>query len=944
MNLFDKAIFLTDVHFGLRNNDKTHNLDCLDFIDWVIDTARKRNITKCFFLGDWHDSRHTIHVSTLNYSNEGLCKLNNAFEKTYFILGNHDLFYKENRKLFSVPFVDNMTNIELIKDPKFDKNVLMVPWLIGDEWTNVVETSVNAHYVFGHFELPNFMLNDGIVHQDHGGLTANHLKHVKGGIFSGHFHHRQTQNNVTYMGNAFPNTFADTWDDNRGVMILEWGQTPEYINWKDAPKFRSLDLSELLEAPHAFMVPKSYMKVNVDIDISYDEQQFIKNVLTSRFDVRKLQLDCTKNDVQQESQVDPGAFQTTDQIVMACLENLDSNSLQPELLIEIYQELETNSSDKHSGQLILESLYLKNIMRVGNCQQEVNLNNQKLNLILGENLDVNGTENRNGVGKTTILQALSFVLFDKPLTKISKDNLINKVNKKELIVGVNLSKGNKTYTIERGRKPNYLKFFVNGEEFKEKGNDAQGDNRQTLKEINKIIGMSYELFKHIVVLHNKTVPFLSLGNPDQSKLIEELLGIQLLREKSELLKEVTKSTKDEMKGEEIRLRTIKDSNEKVQKAINELRTKSNMWERDQKVKITDMKKKISDMNSIDIQSEIDNHTLLDDWKSLFDTTSNEVKILTREQHKIKSSINEIDSDFVKIEKDLSKAANHECPLCGQEVHDGRMDDILQGLEAKVSNMLSKKEDYEVELDAIEKELALKKEILSEIGPKPKTFYDSVKKAYEHRSTLDSLNTKLGHLEEQNNPYIDQIASLSDVGLHDIDDEYLSTLNTLLNHQDYLYKLLTNNNSFIRQKIIDQNLPHLNIRLNQYLNKLGLQYKVTFNSDLTVDITELGLEYDFEQMSGGEGNRLILALSWAFRDIWEMINDPINFSAIDELIDSGMDGAGVDLALEVLRGFRREKNKSIFLISHKDDLLNKVDHVLLVQRESGFTNIIDGSYD
>ena len=942
MNLFEKAIFFTDIHFGLRNNDKTHNLDCLDFIDWVIDEAKKRNITTCFFLGDWHDSRHTIHVSTLNYSHEGLTRLNNAFEKTYFILGNHDLFYKENRKLYSVIIAENFSNIEVIKDVKLEHGVLMTPWLVGDEWTDIVEKSVNAHYVFGHFELPNFLLN-GNPHQDNGGLNQSHLRHVKGGVFSGHFHHRQTQNNITYIGNAFPNTFSDAWDDKRGVMILEWDEEPEFINWKECPKFKTLDLSELLESPHTHMIPKTFMKVINDIDMSYDEQQFIKSILSARFDVRKLQIDFNNDKNSDEVDVNPEDFQSTDDIVVACLGNIESNSIQPELLIELYQQLATTASaDQHGGQLIVESVYMKNFMRVGNIQQTVNLDNHQLNLILGENLDINGPDHRNGVGKTTILQALSYVLFDKPLTKVSKDNLINKANKKEMIAGVILRKGNKTYTIERGRKPTYLKFYVDGIEFKE--DDAQGDSRQTLKEIAKIVGMTYDLFKHIVVLHNKTVPFLSLGSSDQSKLIEELLGIQILREKSELLKDMTKNTKDEIKGEEIRLKTIKDSNEKVQRAINDIRVKSNMWDKEQKVKIDSMKRKIDDMNNIDIQSEIEQHSLLQDWLSLYNSTSEEVRVLTREQRKIKSSINEIDNEFVKIERDLNKATNHECPMCGQEIHDSKMDNILEELGSKVADMLSRKELFEVELKQIDETLPNKQKILNELGDRPKTYYDSVNKAYEHKSTLDSLETKLENLEEQNNPYIDQIASLSDVGLHDIDNEYIENLSMLLNHQEYLYKLLTNNNSFIRQKIIDQNLPHLNLRLNHYLDKFELQYEVIFNSDLTVDIIEMGLEYDFEQISGGESTRVILALSWAFRDIWEMINDPINIVAVDEMIDSGMDGAGIDLALDILRGFRREKNKSIFLISHKDDLLNKVDHVLLVQREDGFTKIIDGDYD
>ena len=153
----------------------------------------------------------------------------------------------------------------------------------------------------------------------------------------------------------------------------------------------------------------------------------------------------------------------------------------------------------------------------------------------------------------------------------------------------------------------------------------------------------------------------------------------------------------------------------------------------------------------------------------------------------------------------------------------------------------------------------------------------------------------------------------------------------------MLKLLTNKDSFIRKKIIDQNLSYLNNRLTSYLSRLGLPHQVAFQNDLSVEITQLGQDLDFDNLSRGERNRLILGLSFAFRDAWENLYQNINLLFIDELIDSGMDSAGVENALGVIKHMGREGRKNVFLISHKEELVGRVNHVLRVIKESGFTS-------
>ena len=173
-------------------------------------------------------------------------------------------------------------------------------------------------------------------------------------------------------------------------------------------------------------------------------------------------------------------------------------------------------------------------------------------------------------------------------------------------------------------------------------------------------------------------------------------------------------------------------------------------------------------------------------------------------------------------------------------------------------------------------------------------------------------------------------------LEEIDYDEMNRLTNLVGHQDFLHKLLTSKDSFVRKRIIDQNLSYLNQRLSYYLDKIGLPHTVIFLNDLTVNITELGRELDFDNLSRGERNRLILSLSWAFRDVYESLYQPINLLFIDEVVDSGMDASGVDSALGILKKMSRDRNKSVWLVSHKDELSSRVNNVLTVIKENGFT--------
>ena len=285
--MFKKAACFTDIHFGLKNNSRQHNNDCEAFVKWFIDEAKKFGAETCIFLGDWHHHRSSINISTLNYSISNLKRLSDAFDQTYFLVGNHDLFYRDKREISSVVFAQEIPKVKVVDEIIVKDDVALIPWLIGNEWKKI--KNIKAKYMFGHFELPNFKMNAMVEMPDHGELNASHFKDV-GMVFSGHFHKRQTQGNVTYIGNPFAHNYADAWDNDRGCMMLEWGQDPKYMIWPEGPKYRTITLSKLLEAPDDYLEPETNVRVKIDIDITYEEANFIKENFQNTYSLREISL------------------------------------------------------------------------------------------------------------------------------------------------------------------------------------------------------------------------------------------------------------------------------------------------------------------------------------------------------------------------------------------------------------------------------------------------------------------------------------------------------------------------------------------------------------------------------------------------------------------------------------------------------------------------------
>ena len=578
----------------------------------------------------------------------------------------------------------------------------------------------------------------------------------------------------------------------------------------------------------------------------------------------------------------------------------------------------------------IKDLTVKNFMSVGNQTQAVNFNKEQLTLVLGENLDQGGddTGSRNGTGKTTIINALSYALYGQALTNIKRNNLINKTNSKGMLVTLHFEKNGVDYRIERGRSPNILKFYINDQE-QEMIDESQGDSRKTQEDINELLDMSHDMFNHIVALNTYTEPFLSMRQNDQRAIIEQLLGITILSEKAESLKEQTRITKEAIVEETHKINAIQSSNEKISTTIENLKKTQRAWLAKQSQDCTKLQSAITELEHLDIESELEFHEKLQNWNE----HNNAILALKKELSTLEPALLRADKSVEKAKKDIADLDDATCYTCGQALHDDKKEEILSRKTKELNDAVAYREEIFEKINVVMKSL----EDIGDINGKPTTFYETAKEAYTHRQNVESLKQSLSSKQEEKDPYQQQIDDLNSTAIQEINWEPVNELNRFKEHQEFLLKLLTNKDSFIRKKIIDQNLAYLNNRLTYYLDKLGLPHQVVFLNDLNVEITQLGQDLDFDNLSRGERNRLILGMSFAFRDVWESLYQKINLLFIDELIDSGMDTTGVENSLSVLKKMGRDGDKNVYLISHKDELIGRVNYVMRVVKENGFTS-------
>jgi len=679
----------------------------------------------------------------------------------------------------------------------------------------------------------------------------------------------------------------------------------------------------------------------------------------------------------------------------------------------------------------IKNITLRNFLSIGNVTQAVDFDKKDITLILGENLDLGGDGARNGTGKTTLIQGLAYALFGQPINNIRKDNLVNRTNGKGMMVTLEFNVNGTDYKIERGRKPNVLKFYVNDVQQKAT-EDQQGENKETQAAIERVLNMTPEMFKHIVVLNTYSEPFLALKNNEQREIIEQLLGITLLSEKAEVVKDLIRQSKDDIQQEEFRIKAVEEANKRVKEQIDAIRRRQTLWVKKHDEDLASLALEYDDLSKIDIEKELQAHKDLVIWnqqkqqqetyealiarqtawmqKQEKDIATLQLKMdelshidfeIELQAHKdlaiynqrvqlrsmydekidsLRKDIAKEDKNYKKLEAEINTLKEHKCYACGQDFHDDQHTSVLNTKIELYNTSKSHLDDlkfqldelvaapivvgdkpvthYKTEAEAVRQSTEIdniKKQITEKssetnpfseqlldtpsvvAGKRPSTHYDTEAQAIEHRSKVSSLLSQIEAKAQEADPYQEQIVEMESQALQEVKFDKINEITKTMEHQKFLLDLLTSKDSFVRKKIIDQNLSYLNARLTHYLDKIGLPHNVVFKNDLSVEITELGRELDFDNLSRGERNRLILGLSFAFRDVWENLYAPVNTLFIDELIDSGLDTMGVENSLAILKDMSRRRHKSIWLVSHREELAGRVPNVLKVIKENGFTS-------
>jgi DNA repair exonuclease SbcCD ATPase subunit len=715
----------------------------------------------------------------------------------------------------------------------------------------------------------------------------------------------------------------------------------------------------------------------------------------------------------------------------------------------------------------LDTIWIQNFLSVGAVRQKISLNAAPLTLLLGINLDIGVDNSRNGAGKSTLLQAICYALYGEPLTKIKVDNLINAINQQELYVCLDFCRDGVPYRIERGRKPNKLRFLV-GEERKDV---SKGTNDQTQIEIERIIGMTHMMFLHVVALNTFTLPFLKMRPADQRDVIEELMGITQISILAEHLKQQIDVSKETLRNEEATIKAGNATNERIMAVVEQTQVQAHKWQQSHEELLSQLNQQLQDSLLVDIDSELRLLEQIESWNAAYvsrqtqissvqayiDTATQNFTRLQRDisryelaaetgetdevrrlrekiaalerelllddaaeiarlQNQInrhqtqiavgRQQLDQIEQNLLDVMSQQERPDQHQCSTCGQALAGtDHLAHVMEALESKrigligdygrVQVDINMHEDHiaaiQREIDALrlrraqtrrditahiatltgniddilvtnealrqesyQQALRLKSDIAlyeseikgyqttltrlmnqSELGDRPTSVWQNRNQLYEIRQQREKLIARIEIETDKANPFQEKVASLLST-LLTLDYDAVNLITDQLKHEQFLYKLLTSKDSFIRKRIIDQNLRYLNNSLNRFLELLGLPHEVNFLPDLTVDITLSGRDYDFDQLSRGEMNRVILATSWAFRKLWENLNTDLNLLLLDEVLDQGTDEAGVEAAVEFLTNMANEQQKNILLISHRESLRSRIDRVLIAQKCDSFT--------
>lgn len=574
--------------------------------------------------------------------------------------------------------------------------------------------------------------------------------------------------------------------------------------------------------------------------------------------------------------------------------------------------------------IVFKKLELRNFLSFGNNTQEIDLEFNGSSLIVGENAD---TQSANGAGKSTILNAIAYALYNKPVSNISKERLINKTNSSKntlMEVRLTFTHGDIEYEVYRARGESYIiQLFEDGE-------DITPDSVAACdKKIVEVIGVSYDLFCRVVIFSGNDLAFLDMPIAMQRILIEELFNITTLSEKAIKLREQIKQTETDISVQTVLIKQQEALQQSHEKRIRDALSRIEKWDMDREQGLKTAYAEIEKLANVDFDAEEKNHTLINE--------------LVPQITKIKQNLSSISRDVdrktkrkFEIQEEIEHLLEAKCPYCKQHFADSerKIDDLVPELEEKieeVDTLSSKQKEDHLLLHELEEKVSNARSTL---------VFNSIQELLRAKASVAILEMKINELENGTNPHKEAYDAAVAEKIENVDYDKLNELKKLLEHQQFLLKLLTDKNSFIRKKIINRTTPFLNNRINHYTMSLGLPHNVKFDADMSCTLSEFGRELDFGNLSGGEKKRVNLALSLAFRDVFHHLHAKVNALFMDEVDGGSISTEGVDAMIKLIKQKSRDEDLGIWVISHRPEMFGRFDREILIRKQNGFSFIIE----
>ena len=568
--------------------------------------------------------------------------------------------------------------------------------------------------------------------------------------------------------------------------------------------------------------------------------------------------------------------------------------------------------------IIFKKIRYKNFLSTGNNFTEINFQQHHTNLIIGTN----------GAGKSTMLDALTFVLFNKPFRKINKPQLANTVNERDCIVEIEFSVNSRDYLVRRGIKPNVFDIEVNGNPLHREADDRA--NQRILEE--NILKVNYKSFTQIVILGSSTfVPFMQLTTANRREVIEDLLDIRIFSAMNSLIKENIRTKKDQIKSLSLKKDTLKDKMKMQQDFIEELENRGNANINANKEKIANLDEEVGNHMELNKELEGNIQTLQVNLETLRGSSDKLVKL-----NNLKGKISQKVTTITKEHKFFSE--NTVCPTCTQSIEEefrlNRIEDVQnkarelkEGYE-ELENTIKFEQERERQFNALSKEITKLTHGISQnntrISLNQRQIRDLENEIQTITSNLQNRNTEHEKLEEFRENLQKTIEDLSDKKQEIV-------------HYDFAYSLLKDDG--VKTKIIKKYLPFINQQVNRYLQMMDFYINFHLDEEFNETVKSPIHEYfSYSSFSEGEKMRIDLALLFTWREVARLKNSVnTNLLIMDEVFDSSLDGFGTDEFLKIIRYVIKDAN--IFVISHKSDLHDKFESVIRFEKVKGFSRMM-----